>query len=152
MTRKVNMATLSSMVAPINIRFSESVDVLLRRFASRTAQAKNSIVNTAVSEWLVMQDHPRVYFVQELTGERRATLHDGPQVWTVAESWQAHDPEQRTVEVVSETLGLTPVVVEAALGYWADHREEIDGVLERHHAEQDEALAAWQRLQALLSA
>mgnify|MGYP001580025256 CR=1 FL=1 len=140
------------MVAPVNIRFNDSVDARLRRFASRADQAKNSVVNTAVSEWLAMQAHPRVHFVQELTGERRAVLHDGPQVWVVAESWLAHEAGDRTAAVVADALGLSVVAVEAALGYWAENREEIDSVIERHRAAQDEALAAWQRRQALLGA
>jgi hypothetical protein len=42
-------------------------------------------------------------------------------------------------------MGLTTVDVELALGYWADYRDEIDGLISRHHASQDEALRAWER-------
>jgi hypothetical protein len=91
-----------------------------------------------------MQAHPGVVFVATVTGERRAALAAGPQVWTVAESWLQHEKDQRTADVVADALGLTPADVETALGYWADHQDEIDELIGRHHASQDEVLAAWE--------
>ena len=137
------------MASPTNVRFSEPVREALTRFAHRSGQTRSSVVNTAVSEWLAMQAHPRVRFVTIETGERRAALVDGPQVWTVAEAWLAHPPADRDAATLAGALGLSPVATEAALGYWADHRAEIDGVIERHHTAQDEALAAWERRRLL---
>ncbi|HJA03259.1 MAG: hypothetical protein ACTH2J_08475 [Candidatus Microbacterium stercoravium] len=137
------------MVAPTNIRFSSGVEERLASFVKLNAQSKNSVVNTAVSEWLRMQAHPRVRFIGIETGERRAALVDGPQVWTIAESWLAHEPEHRDVGEVAEVLDLPRRAVEAALDYWAENREEIDGILERHRAAQDDALAAWEARQRL---
>lgn len=88
-----------------------------------------------------MQAHPRVRFVTVETGERRASLVDGPQAWTVAESWLAHAPAERTAEAVADAVGIPDTLVEAALAYWADHR-----------AAQDEALAARERRRSLASA
>lgn len=137
------------MVAPVSVRFGESVRDSLAQFAHRTGQAKSSIINTAVSEWLAMQSHPRIHFVAIETGERRAALVDGPQVWTVAEAWLAQTPADRDAATVAESLGLLSTQVEAALAYWADRRDEIDRIIERHHAAQDQALAAWERRQLL---
>lgn len=133
----------------MNVRFSEPVRESLDRFAHRTGVAKSSVVNTAVFEWLAMQAHPRIRFVVIETGERRAALADGPQVWTVAEAWLDHPPADRDAATLGDALGLAPDVVEAALAYWADNRSEIDRIIERHHAAQDEALAAWERRQLL---
>lgn len=140
------------MVAPANIRFAEPTQESLTRFVGRMGQSKSSVINTAVDEWLRMQDHPRVRFVGIETGERRAALIDGPQVWTVAESWLAHDPTQRTAATVADAVGIPVSMVEAALAYWAGSRDEIDDVLDRHRVAQDEALAAWERRQALAGA
>jgi hypothetical protein len=106
-------------------------------------------VVSAVREWLRMQAHPGVVFVATVTGERRAALSVGPQVWTVAEAWLQHDKEERTAAVVAEALGLTVADVENALAYWADFPDEIDDLISRHRASQDEALAAWERRRAL---
>lgn len=110
---------------------------------------KSTVVVSAVREWLRMQAHPRIVFVTTLTGERRAALAAGPQVWTVAESWLQHDKRERSARTVADALGLSVVDVEAALAYWADYRDEIDEVVERHQADQDEALAAWERRRKL---
>lgn len=70
-------------------------------------------------------------------------------MWTVAESWLQHDKDQRSAAAVADALGLSAADVETALAYWADYREEIDELIERHRASQDEALAACERRRAL---
>jgi hypothetical protein len=137
------------MVAPTNVRFPESVDKGLTEYARQAGAKKSTVVVSAVREWLRMQTHPGVVFVATVTGERRAALLAGPQVWTVAEAWLQHDKEGRTAGVVAEALGLTAEDVENALAYWADFPDEIDDLISRHHASQDEALAAWERRRAL---
>jgi hypothetical protein len=137
------------MVAPTNVRFPEAVDKGLADYARQVGARKSTVVVSAVREWLRMQAHPGVVFVAMVAGDRRAALSAGPQVWTVAEAWLQHDKDQRTAAVVAEALGLTPADVENALAYWADFPDEIDDLISRHRASQDEALAAWERRRAL---
>jgi hypothetical protein len=137
------------MVAPTNVRFPEAVDERLADYARQAGAKKSTIVVSAVREWLRMQAHPGVIFVAAVTGERRAALSAGPQVWMVAEAWLQHDKDDRTTAVVADALGLSAVDVETALAYWADYQDEIDDLISRHHASQDDALAAWERRQAL---
>ena len=137
------------MVAPTNVRFSEPVQTALDFFTRRTGERKSTVISTAVSEWLRLQDHPQIRFVTPVPGIRRAALVDGPEVWSVAEAWaQAAGPD-RTVALVAEATGLRPDQVEAALSYWADNREEIDTLVDQIHAAQDAEHAAWQRRRAL---
>lgn len=137
------------MASPTNVRFPDAVDKGLAEYARQAGTKKSSVVVGAVREWLRMQAHPGVVFVTTVTGERRAALAVGPQVWTVAEAWRQHDGDERTAPVVAEALGLTAAEVDTALAYWADYRSEIDDLIDRHQAGQDEALAAWERRQAL---
>ncbi len=137
------------MASPTNVRFPEPVDKRLADYARSVGAKKSTVVVEALREWLRMQSHPGVVFVKTVTGERRAALTAGPQVWTVAESWQQHPSRQRSPDVVAATLGLSARDVEAALAYWAEFRDEIDGLIERHFIAQDEALAAWERRRAL---
>jgi hypothetical protein len=137
------------MVAPTNVRFPEAVDERLSAYARQTGANKSTVVVSAVREWLRMQAHPGVVFVATVTGQRRAALTAGPQVWTVAEAWLQHDKAERTAAAVADVLGLSPADVETALAYWADYQDEVDDLISRHHASQDEALAAWERRQAL---
>jgi hypothetical protein len=137
------------MTSPTNVRFPDQVDRSLSDYARRSGAKKSTVVVGAVREWLRMQAHPGIVFVTTVTGERRAALATGPQVWTVAESWLQHDKSERSVAVVADALGLPVSDVETALEYWADYREEIDSLVEREQASQDDALAAWERRQAL---
>lgn len=131
------------------MRFPDAVDQVLADYARATGAKKSTVVVGAVREWLRMQAHPGVVFVSTVSGERRATLAVGPQVWTVAEAWQQHDKDDRTAAVVADALGLAVVDVENALAYWADYRDEIDDVISRHRLSQDGALAAWERRRVL---
>ncbi|NED95863.1 CopG family transcriptional regulator [Phytoactinopolyspora alkaliphila] len=137
------------MTSPTNVRFPDQVDKSLADYARRSGAKKSSVVVGAVREWLRMEAHPGIVFVTTVTGERRAALAVGPQVWTVAESWLQHDKVERSAAVVADALGLSLADVEAALAYWADYRQEIDELIERQHASQDEAMAAWERRRAL---
>lgn len=137
------------MSSPTHVRFPDAVDEDLTAYARRHGARKSTVVVDALREWLRMQAHPGIVFVATVTGERRAALAVGPQVWTVAQAWQQHDPGQRSSALLAETLGLSVRDVETALAYWAEHREEIDELIARHHAEQDAALAAWERRRAL---
>jgi hypothetical protein len=137
------------MTSPTNVRFPDQVDRSLADYARQAGAKKSTVVVSAVREWLRMQDHPGIVFITTATGERRAALAVGPQVWTVAESWLEHKRDERSAAVVADALGLSVADVEAALAYWADYRDEIDALIERHHASQDEALATWERRRAL---
>ena len=137
------------MTSPTNVRFPDQVDRSLSDYARQAGAKKSTVVVGAVREWLRMQAHPGIVFVTTATGERRAALAVGPQVWTVAESWLQHEKPKRSAAVVADALGLSVADVETALAYWADYREDIDPLIERHHASQDEALAAWERRRAL---
>lgn len=137
------------MTSPTNVRFPDQLDRNLADYARRSGAKKSTVVVGAVREWLRMQAHPGIVFVATVTGERRAALAVGPQVWTVAESWLQHDKHERTAAAVADALGLSVAEVETALAYWADYRAEIDELIERHRASQDEALTAWERRRAL---
>jgi predicted transcriptional regulator len=140
------------MVSPVSVRFPDDVEGRLDRFLAENGRQRSSVIVEAVREWLLTRAHPRVRFVTTNTGERRAALLDGPEVWTVAEAWLQHDPADRTPAVVADAIGLDPAAVQAAVAYWADNRDEIDATLERHRLAQASALAAWERHQALLHA
>jgi hypothetical protein len=137
------------MVSPTNVRFPDAIDKVLADYARKAGAKKSSVVVGAVREWLRMQAHPGIAFVPTVSGERRAALAVGPQVWTVAEAWQQHAKDERTAAAVADALGLTVADVEIALAYWADYRDEVDELISRHHASQDEALHAWERRRAL---
>ncbi|MDR1798949.1 MAG: hypothetical protein LBR19_03555 [Bifidobacteriaceae bacterium] len=121
----------------------------MAKHVARTGQTKSHVISLAVDEWLRLQGHPRIRFVEPVPGERRAALVDGPEVWSVAEAWIQNAGPDRTAAMVAATIGLRTDQVEAALAYWADNRDEIDGLVTRVQADQEAAFLSWQRRQAL---
>ncbi|MDR2565477.1 MAG: hypothetical protein LBC97_05335 [Bifidobacteriaceae bacterium] len=137
------------MVSPRHVRFPAAVDEALEAHTRRTGATRSGVISVAVAEWLRLQGHPRVRFVEPVPGERRAALVDGPEIWSVAEAWLQHRAPDRSVSLVAEATGLRPDQVEAALAYWADNREEIDALVARIQAEQEAAFSAWERRREL---
>lgn len=107
------------------------------------------MIAVALREWLVQQEHPEITFRPTTAGHRRAALAGGPKVSTIAKVWLDHNSTERSPAIVADYLSLPTVRVEAALSYWAEHRDEID----RELAEEDAAArvehAAWLRRQEL---
>ena len=116
---------------------------------SRTGWNRTSLINTALVEWLRIQDHPGIRFVTTASGSRTAALVNGPEVWSVAESWLQHDLAERTLDNVVQATGLTRKEVDVALAYYADYRDEIDTEINRLHLAQQQAREAWERRQAI---
>ncbi|MDR1189992.1 MAG: hypothetical protein LBK95_21490 [Bifidobacteriaceae bacterium] len=137
------------MSLPLSVRLGDAVEESATEFMAAAGWSKSLPVNTALSEWLRIQAHPGIRFVATPHGTRIAALVGGPEVWTVAESWMAHDPADRSVENVVAATGLTPREVECALNYWADHRREIDSDVERVHHAQEQARRSFERRRAL---
>jgi hypothetical protein len=130
------------MVAASHVRLPDRVDRQLSDYVRQTGLTKSSVMATAVSEWLRLRNYPQIRFVEPAPGDRRAALADGPQVWTIAELWLQTESDERDPATLAAQFGLRVDQVQAALAYWADNREEIDGFIDRLHAAQEEAYAA----------
>jgi len=133
----------------MSLRVADPVEHELVQYKARTGWTQSRVLNIALGEWLRIQRHPAIRFTQLPSGQRVASLVDGPEIWTVAESWLDHEPADRTAANIAEATGLTLRQVEAALAYWADYRDDINADLDRVHAAQREARAAWERRQGL---
>ncbi len=94
-----------------------------------------------------MAGHPGIVFRDGPAG-RRAGLAGGPDVWEVVEVFLA---EGRDLRGTAGTLNLSPGLVDTAIGYYAEHRAEIDEWIERNRRQAEEAEAAWRKRQALSS-
>ena len=132
-----------------SVRFGRDVTRGVDAYMAQSGWNRTVLVNTAVAEWLKVQDHPGIRFVPTPTGARVAALVNGPEIWTVAESWNQHSPEHRAVDNLVAATGLSPREVSAALAYYADYREEIDAEIARVYQAQTQARQAWERRQAL---
>lgn len=98
-----------------------------------------------------MADHPGVVFHDSPTHGRVATIAGGPdvaEIIAVLGGLEARS-EQR-VEQTAAWLGVHSGRVRVALDYYTQHREEIDGQIERRARESDELRHRYEMQQALL--
>ena len=137
---------------PTSLRLPSDVEEGLAAWCDRVGASRSAVITMALREWLAAQRHPGVVVRRALDGDRRPALEGGPEIWSVVDTWRSTPVGERSVEAVAEFLGLRRDQVETALGWWAEHREETDAWLERHHRLQEEELAAWERRQALATA
>lgn len=106
-------------------------DELAAALAERTAPwrlaSESDAYRRILEEWLAMQKHPGIRFVDGPAG-RRAALVDGPDVWEVIMAGRSLDLDVDRMTKAFHWLG--PDRVKAALAYYDDHRDEIDEWIE----------------------
>lgn len=117
----------------------------------RDSGGKSALAQRYIEEGLRTDEHPGIGFRPGPAG-RRAALAAGPDVWEVIQALANVEARgDAAVTATADWMGLEPFQVEIAVGYYADHRDEIDAWIERVHGEAAEAEAAWQRRQAALA-
>jgi hypothetical protein len=117
----------------------------LEQRARLTHVPKTALADRYVEEGLAMDTYPGIVFRDGPSGRRPAVL-GGPDVWEVIQTLMAED---RDTQATSENLNVRPGLIEAALAYYADNREEIDDWIEANRVMMDEAAAAFDRQQAI---
>ncbi len=132
--------------AHFSFRVAEKTLARLQEFARRSGEAKGNLVERYVDEGLRMDAHPGIVFVSGPAGRRPAISGTGLDVWEVVRTVR----DSGSMEEASRYLGVDPGKVDAALGYYADFREEIDAWIERVDAEAERVRQAWKRRRSAL--
>lgn len=94
-----------------------------------------------------MADHPGIVFREGAGGRRAALAGHRLDVWQVVETVKQ---EGGDVESAAAYLGVSAGLVGAAVGYYADYRDEVDDWIERNATMAREAEDAWHRRQAVI--
>jgi len=128
------------------LRMKPGTRQALERQAEKTRVPKTALAERYVEEGLRMDAHPGIVFRDGPAG-RRAGLASGPDVWEVIMVFLA---EGRSVEGTAENLELPVRLVNAAVGYYADYREEIEDRIESNLKAAEEGEAAWRRREAIM--
>jgi hypothetical protein len=135
----------------VSIRFSdEPVHERLRETARRQHVALSTLAERLIDEGLRSETHPMVIF-RSGAGGRRPVLVGGPEVADVVGAIVSGDvPVGERRSRAAELLNVSEALVDAALAYYADFTEDIDGLLAERARRAGEAEAAWRRQRALL--
>jgi hypothetical protein len=137
---------------PVSVRFHDPLvaDQLKAEAIARSAST-SSLAEELIDEGLRTRRHPLVSFRDGPAG-RRAHLVGGPDVWEVVEGLIGGDvPVAERITRAVEVFGLPGQLVEAALAYYAEFTEEIDGQVGANRKAAEEAEAQWRRRQDLLA-
>lgn len=117
----------------------------LEQQAMRAGIAKTALADRYVEEGLAMDAYPGIVFRDGPAG-RRPALAGGPDVWEVIQALLGEDGDAKAT---AEHLSLRQGLVEAAIAYYADHREQVDDWIATNRRMIDEAEAAFRRRQAI---
>ena len=135
----------------VSIRFSdEPLHRRLKNSAHQRSVGVSTLAERLIDEGLRMDAHPSVVF-RESAWRRRPVLVGGPEVADVIGAIVDGDvPVDHRRSRAAELLGITEALVDAALAYYADYTDEIDGELATRAQLADEAETSWRRQRALL--
>lgn len=129
----------------LSIRVDASTRDDLEREAKRRGQPTTTVAETLLREGIRVASHPGITFRDGPAG-RRPGVVGGPDVWEIVRVWA---DEGKKADTTAETTRLPRALIDAALGYYADYRKEIDDWIARNDSLMTEAEAAWRRRQAL---
>jgi uncharacterized protein (DUF433 family) len=136
---------------PFSMRLGEQTMAKLEAHGRRRGETKTRTGERLIDEGLRMEDHPGVVFRDGASG-RRAALANGPDVWEILETLQGSGKKgEQAIAAAAEWASLSVAQVRAAVGYYAEYREEIDERIRLNREEADRQHAAWQRAQEALA-
>ncbi len=132
-------------------RLNPAVVDRLERRGARAGINKSRLAERYIDEGMRMEDHPGIVFRDGSAG-RRAGVAGGPDVWEIVAAVRASGLESdAALEAAAEWSALSTPQVRAAVGYYAEYREEIDERIRRNVEEADAAEQQWRRERAALA-
>lgn len=146
----MNTSDYHVFMTTLSVRFRD--DETYSRLRERAgASSISGLAERLIAEGLRMDAHPGVVFRDGPAG-RRAALTAGPDVWEIiAVVREQRGGAQHRVATAAELLGLSSTQVQAAVRYYADFTEEIDGLVTANQETADRELARWENEQRLLT-
>jgi uncharacterized protein (DUF433 family) len=121
------------------LRFPTGTTRRLQQRAKRGGTAPRTLAQRYVEEGLRHDDHPLIHFVDGPSGRRAALLGTGLDVWEVIATVRDN---RNDLEEAASYLGIPLGLVQAAVAYYGDYRDEIDAEIALNEAEWERGLAA----------
>jgi uncharacterized protein (DUF433 family) len=123
------------------LRLRPGVSERLAVQAQRAGLAPRTLAQRYVDESLRREDHPLVRFADGPRGRRAALVGSGLDVWEVIATVRDNDNDSREAAAYLE---IAPGLVQAAIVYYGDYRDEIDAEIALNQAEWERGYAAWE--------
>ncbi len=136
---------------PFSLRLAPSLRSRLDAHARRRRDSSSRLATDLIDEGLRMREHPGIVFRDGPAG-RRAALAGGPDVWEVVETLEGTGLRgEEAIAAAAKWGGLSVAAVRVAVGYYAEHRDEIDSWIVENRAEAGAARDAWERAREALA-
>ena len=114
----------------------------LERRAAETGETYTSLAERFIDEGLRRSDHPGIDFVDGPAGRRARVVGTGLGVWELIEVLRANNGSP---VATASYLEIPEAYVLAAMSYYGDYPDEIDGWIERNRATAEREEARWLR-------
>lgn len=131
----------------IAFRFEPRTVAHLRRRSGDTRATQTALAERYIEEGLRQDEHPLIYFRDGEAGRRPAVVGSRLAVADIVTTIRQND---NSVTEAAEYLEVPVEHVEAALGYYADYKEEVDAWIERACAVAERERKRWRRRQEAL--
>jgi hypothetical protein len=132
---------LRGMTDHFTLRFRPGVGERLAIRARRLSLAPRTLAQRYVEEGLRREDHPLVRFVDGPSGRRAALEGNGLDIWEVIATVRENDND---LQVSAAILEISPGLVQAAVTYYGEYRDEIDAEIALNQEEWERGYAAWE--------
>lgn len=114
------------------LRLAEASRHRLAESARRAGVAERTMAQRYVEEGLRHDAHPLVHFLDGPSGRRASLVGRGLDVWEVVATVQDNEG---AITQSAEYLQVPAGLVEAAVAYYGEYRDEIDGQIQRNEAD-----------------
>ncbi len=131
--------TMRFMADHYTLRLAEGTKQRLGERASRAGVAERTLAQRYVEEGLRHDLHPLVQFLDGSSGRRASLVGRGLDVWEVIATVQDNNG---SIADAAEYLRIPAGLVEAAVAYYGEYRDEIDEQIERNETEYERGRSA----------
>jgi len=135
---------MSTPPASRTVQLAPEVEADLAERARELGSGLTPLAERYVTEGLRMDRHPGIVFREAAGGRRAALAGHRLDVWQIIETVRDSGGD---VTEAADYLGLSSTQMQAAIGYYAEFRREIDDWIARNTAAAEAAESAWRRQQ-----
>jgi hypothetical protein len=121
------------------LRLAPGIRQRLADWARRSGMPERSLAQRYVDEGLRHDAHPLIQFLDGPSGRRAGLVGRGLDIWEVIATIRDNDGSiARAADYLEVPVGL----IEAAVAYYGEYKDEIDREIERNEAEYERGIAA----------
>lgn len=121
------------------LRLAPGMRQRLTDWARRAGLPERTLAQRYVEEGLRHEAHPLIQFLDGPSGRRASLVGRGLDVWEVIATIRDNDG---SIVLATEYLQAQAGLVEAAVAYYGEYRDEIEREIELNEAEYERGLAA----------